>query len=275
MATASRTREANFRDRRVFHRRSRITTTGTAGSATGSEYFPTGPCKLTHVKVDFHADNAATANTLIVADPTDFSAGTGGRTLLTLTDTETDVAIRALGQPSATDEARNATAATDAVDGGGLIRDGVHTSIVETDAVTEAVVVDYWFHRLQLVEFDLVAQSGADGTGAVTRTIRLGRAGRLVGLHLDFQNMPATTDVVIKADSTDGETLFTSTSSLTDIGPVSLGIVGIDEAGGALAATDGSTGGAPFRSGLFFDVAEADVFTSSNEKIAVKLWIEV
>ncbi len=117
---------------------------------------------------------------------------------------------------------------------------------------------------------------GADGSGIVTRTLPCQGAGRLVGLAIDFQNMPATTDLLIKADSTDGETLFTTTSSATDIGTAqgrSLGIIGIDEANGAMAATDGSTGGAPFRTGLFFDVAQADAFTSGNEKIVIGCWI--
>ncbi len=260
----------------VIHRQIKLTTTGSAGSAAAAQWVHTGPAKLTHVKVNFHASTAATADFLIRVDPTDFEAGTGGYTALTCTDTTTDIDIRALGQPSATDEARNATAATDAVDGGAFVKGGVHVSTAQNDALTDAVVVDLWFERLRYEEVTLISQSGADGAGIVTRSLPLQGAGRLVGLAIDFQNMPATTDLLIKADSTDGETLFTSTSSNTDIGTAqgrALGIVGIDEGNAALAATDGSTGGAPFRSGLFFDVAEADAFTSGNEKIVIGCWV--
>ncbi len=260
----------------VFHRQVKLTSVGSAGTAAAAKYVHTGPAKLTHVKVNFDAATAATADFLIRVDPTDFTAGTGGYTALTCTDTTTDIDIRALGQPSATDEARNATAATDATDGGVFIRGGVHISTAQNDAVTDVVIVDLWFERLRFEEVTLISQSGADGSGIVTRTLPCQGAGRLVGLAIDFQNMPATTDLLIKADSTDGETLFDSTSSATDIGTAqgrSLGIIGIDEANGAMAATDGSTGGAPFRTGLFFDVAQADAFTSGNEKIVIGCWI--
>lgn len=261
--------------RRVIHRRIRVTTVGSAGSAAGVAFVSLPPGRITHVAVDFHASAAATQDTTIVVDPTDASAGTGGRTVLTLTDTNTDIPIRALGQPLAVDEGRAATAATDATDGGAFFRYGVGVVVAQGDALTDCVVLDIWVEKLRYERVELIAQSGADGSAVVTRTLDLNGAGRLAGVWVDFQNTPATADVVIKADDTSGTTLFTSTNSNTDFGPTALGMIGIDEANGALAATDGSVGGQPFKRGLFFDVAQSDAFTSGDEKIIFHGWIVV
>jgi hypothetical protein len=256
---------------RVFHRRVRITTTGSAGSATGGAYIPVPPSRLTHFAINHHASGAATTNTSFLADG--LSDGSTGTQVFLQTDAVTDIPIRGLGSPAAVDEGRNATAATDGVEGGAFIKKGVYVKVIENDALAEAMVVDLWFERLRLETVELIAQSGADGAGAVTRTLDLNGAGTLLGVQFDFQNTPATADVVIKADSSAGETLFTSTSSQTDFGPSALGIIGLDEGNAAVAATDGIGGGQPFRRGLYFDVAESDAFTTGNERILVYAWI--
>jgi hypothetical protein len=256
---------------RVFHRRVRFATTGSAGSATGGVYLPLPPCRLTHFAINHSASGAGTADTTFLVDG--LSDGSTGTTVFTQTNSVTDIPIRALGQPSAVDEGRAAVAATDGVDGGAFIQNGIYVKTVQNDALAEAMVVDLWFERLRFETVTLVAQSGVDGSAVVTRTLPLNGAGNLLGVQFDFQNTPATADVIIKADSTDGETLFTSTSSQTDFGPVALGIIGLDEGNAAVAATDGIGGGQVFRTGLFFDVAESDAYTSSNEKIIIYLWI--
>ena len=174
---------------------------------------------------------------------------------------------------TAVDEGRAASAATDAFSGGFPVRGGVYASIASgTEA--EVIYVDFFFRLCTWVNVDLIAQSGADGTGAVTRTIPLQGAGVLAALALDFQNMPVTTDVVIKADTTDGPTLFTSTNSNTDLAPSLLGGIGADEAAAASAATDGTECGNAFMRGLYIDVAQADIYTGENEKIVCELWID-
>ena len=261
-----------FYETRVFHRQLRVTTTGSAGSAAGVAYASLPPCRLTHLKIDSNAAAAATQDVVIKVDG--LSDGSTGTTVFTATNLgTTDIAQSALGQPSAVDEARNATAATDGVEGGAFIKNGVAVVIAQGDAQVDAVIVDLWFEMLRLETVELIAQSGADGAGVVTRTLNLNGAGNLIGLRFDFQNTPATADVLIKDTDTNGATLFTSTSSQTDFGPAALGIVGVDEGNAAVAATDGIGGGACFRRGLFFDVAESDAFTSSNEKIVVDCWI--
>jgi len=263
--------ESLWKTPRVFHRQVRFATTGGAGVATGGAYVPLPPCRLTHFAINHSASGAATANTTLIVDG--LSDGSTGTTVFTQTDAVTDIPMRALGQPNAVDEGRAVTAATDGVEGGAFIKNGIYVKTIENDALAEAMVVDLWFERLRLETVTLVAQSGVDGSAVVTRTLPLNGAGNLLGIQFDFQNTPATADVIIKADNTSGETLFTSANSLTDFGPAALGIIGLDEANGVVAATDGIGGGQVFRTGLFFDVAQSDAYTSSNEQIVVYCWI--
>lgn len=252
---------------RIIHRRARINTVGGAGVAAGSAQLSLPPGLVIAVAIDHHASGAATTDTLIKADTTD------GATIFTQANSASDLTARPVGT-TAVDEGRAASAATDGFGGGFPIRSGVFIDVAQDDALTDAVIVDIWLKRTSYVALDLVAQSGADGTGAVTRTVDFHGAGNLVALALDFQNMPATTDVVIKADDTNGLTLFTSTDSATDLAPSLLGRPGMDEAGAATAATDGTGAGNVFKRGLFIDVAQADIFTTGNERIITELWVE-
>lgn len=115
---------------------------------------------------------------------------------------------------------------------------------------------------------------GADGSAVVTKRLVLSRPGIIRAIQVDYQNQPATVDLVLKRDTSAGATIFTNTSSNTDFGPSPVGTTAIDEAGGATAATDGISGGIPVTSGVYFDVAQGDGQTSGNEKIIVYLWIE-
>lgn len=174
---------------------------------------------------------------------------------------------------TAVDEGGAATAATDAFSGGFPVRQGVHAAI-SSGTDTEVIYVDLWFRLCTWFKLELSSQSGADGAGAVTRALNLGNAGTLAALAIDYQNMPATTDILIKADNTNGTTLFTRTSSNTDLAPSLLGRPGGDEAINASAATDGTESAYCFKRGLFFSVAEADAFTTGNEKIVIEGWID-
>lgn len=174
---------------------------------------------------------------------------------------------------TALDEGAAATAATDGFSGGFPVRGGVFGSISGgTD--TEVCDVDMTFRLCTYVKLDLVSQSGADGTGAVTRYVDLGGAGVLAAIAVDYQNMPATTDILIKADQTSGMILHTRSNTLTDLGPTLLGSPGADEAINATAATDGTECGLAFQQGLFIDVAQADIFTGGNERIILEMWID-
>lgn len=253
---------------RIIHRQARITTTGTAGSAAGTAHIPLPPGLIVAAALTHHGSAAATVDTLLKADSTD------GATIFTQsTGAATSITARPVGT-TAKDEARGATDAADGFAGGFPIRSGVFVDVAQDDALTDALIVDLWVKRTSYVALELVAQSGADGSGVVTRTVDFHGAGNLLAVALDFQNTPAGADVVIKADSTSGLALFTSTDSQTDLAPTLIGRPGMDEATNASAATDGTGAGNVFKRGLFVDVAQTDAFTSQNEKIILELWVE-
>lgn len=258
-----------YQDPRVIHRRVTITTVGSDGSAVGETYIPLPAGRITHVAVDHSSGQAATTDVVLTSDG--LSDGSTGKVWLTVDDSATDIAAKAIGT-TAGDEAFAASAATDAIEGGLFVKNGLHIDVHDADG-GETTTVDIWLEKLRYEVVELVAQSGADGSAVVTRTLKTNGAGNLLGIQVDYQNTPATADLVIKADSTSGATLLTRTSSQTDIGPLAVGGPGGDETNAASAATDGLAGGFVFTTGLFFDVAQSDAFTSGNEKIVVHLWI--
>ncbi len=272
----------NYSKNRYIHRRIQLTVggSGKGGGATGTASDTLGiPCPGRLIGITYGKQNltdslsgapvAATGGALVLKAET-----TAGVQIFTDADISSVPATPPLPVGGAAiDEGAAATAATDAFSGGFPIRSGVFASITGgTDG--EVIFVDCWFRLTTWVKLELSSQSGADGAGAVTRSVPLGNAGTLAAIAVDYQNMPATTDLLIKADNTNGTTLFTRTSSATDIVPSLLGRPGADEAINATAATDGTESGYLFKQGLFFSVAEADAFTTGDEKIVIECWID-
>jgi hypothetical protein len=114
---------------------------------------------------------------------------------------------------------------------------------------------------------------GADGSAVFTGALTTGPA-LIMALAIDYQNQPATADLLIKADNVNGATLFTRSNSATDVAQIAVAIPALDEAGGALAATDIGAGGVPVRGGLWFDLAQGDGQTSGDELIFVDVWFK-
>lgn len=266
---------------RYIHRRMVLTVggAGKGGGATGTASDTMGipgPGRLVAINYGltnatdtaYGAPAAATSGGLTVKAET-----TAGVTIFADADlTGVPTLPRPVGTTSL-DEGAAATAATDGFSGGFPVRGGVYAAIASgTDG--EVIYVDMWFRLTTYIKLELSSQSGADGAGAVSRTVKLGNAGVLAAIAIDYQNMPATTDIVIKADNTNGPTLHTRTSSNTDLAPTLLGSPSYDEAVNAGAATDGTECGLAFRGGLRFEVAEADAFTTGDEKIVVECWID-
>jgi hypothetical protein len=209
----------------------------------------------------------ATSGTLVSK-----AESTAGVQIFTAAATSAYDGFKPLGT-AAVDEGRAATAATDGFSGGFPIRGGIFTSISSgTDG--ERVTVDYLVRHCTYVRATLTATSGADGAGACTYTLPLGGPGVLAAVALDFTAMPATTDITIKNDDTNGTALFTSTNSATDLAPSLVGRPGADEGGAATAATDGTEAANAFHSALFITMAEADAFTTGDETVIVELWID-
>ena len=272
---------AGRRHRRYLHRRMQLTVGGSGqgggstGTASDTVYVPPGRLVgITYGKQNLTdslsgAPVAATGGALVVKAET-----TAGVQIWT----DGDISSVPTTPPlpvgtTAIDEGGAATAATDAFGGGFPIRQGVFAAISGgTD--TEVIFVDMWFRLCTYVKLDLVAQTGADGTGAVTASVPLGGPGTLAALAIDYQNTPATADILIKADNTNGTTLFTRSNSNTDVAPSLLGRPGADEAIAATAATDGTEGGYFFKQGLFVDLAQTDIFTGGNEHTIIEFWID-
>ncbi len=267
---------------RIIHRRAQLTVggSGIGGGSTGTASLTVGiPTPGRLIGITYGKQNltdslsgapvAATGGALVIKAET-----TAGVQIFT----DADISSVPTTPPlpvgtTAVDEAGAATAATDAFSGGFPIRGGVFCSISGgTD--TEVIFVDMWFRLCTYAHVDLVAQAGADGTGTVTRFLNIGNAGSLAAIAIDYQNTPATADLLIKADNTNGTTLFTRSNSNTDLAPSLLGRPGADEAIAATAATDGTEGGYFFKQGLFFDLAQTDIFTGGNEITVVECWID-
>lgn len=115
---------------------------------------------------------------------------------------------------------------------------------------------------------------GADGSAVAAGVFGIHRPGFVRALSIDYQNQPVTTDIVLKADSSAGATIFTRTSSATDIAATPVAMPGIDEGGAATAATDVGSGGFPFANDVYYSVAEGDGQTTGDEIIVLSLWLE-
>ena len=254
----------------VTQRRITLNPVGGAGTsvATGA-IGGLGPGALVAIAVDY-TSQAATTDLTVRAD------GTGGQALLTLTNVNTDVAAKVLKNAAAVDEGGAAVAATDGVGQGNVYYDGVYFDVAQADdssTCTKPIIVDIWVVPLTLYRAVLIAQSGADGAGIHQMTIPTRRAGLIQAIAVDYQNTPATADLIIKADSSAGATLFTRTNSNTDLAPSAVGTAAGDEANAATAATDsGGFGGFPYQRGLYFDLAQTDAFTQGDEKTIVDVW---
>lgn len=118
-----------------------------------------------------------------------------------------------------------------------------------------------------------VNTTGSAGSATGSATLSLGRPGFVRAIAVDYHaSAPgATTDLTIKADSASGATLFTVTNSATDIPAKPVGMPGVDEGNAALAATDSSSGGWPFGTGVNVALAQTDALTAA---VVVDLWIE-
>jgi len=253
------------------HRRVELRPVGADGSAAITFSLRTGPAIIRFLAVDYISQPASTDLTI-----TNSAAGVAGVALLTLTDTNTDVPAKPVSMTAGVDEAGAALAATDGSAGGYPVSDGLFFTVAQGDGQTtgdEAIIVDVWYEECTYRRVEL-RPVGVDGSAADTRTLRLNKAGVVRAIFIDYQNQPATTDILIKAEDTSGTTLFTRTNSATDIALSPVGMPGINEINAALAATDASDGGWPFKKNLFISVAQGDGQTGGDEKIVLDLWID-
>lgn len=263
--------------RKYVHRQLALTV-DSGGAARGQVSVP-GPARLigvrygkfdtTHTK----ARSAATSGALTVY--ADYADGSNtGRQIFTDADlSSVNGSIIPVGTAAMDESETGATAATDAFSGGFPVRRGAG-AVIASGTEAEVIYVDFLFRMCSYARFDLISQSGADGSGAQTTVINWGGPGVLAAAAFDYQNMPATTDIVVYADAADGLVLCTDTNNATDIAPKLLGRPGADEAAAATAATDGTEAANFFQRSLHVTMAQADAFTSGDEKVVCEFWID-
>ena len=255
----------------VKHRRVELRPTGADGSAAVTQSLQTGPAIIRFLAVDY-ISQPATTDLVIKSD------GSSGTTLFTNSNSVTDITAKPVSMTAGVDEGGAALAATDGSAGGMPVKNGLFFDVAQGDGQTtgdEAIIVDVWYEECEFISVTMIP-IGADGSAVDTRTVRTkyNTAGVVRAIAVDYQNQPATTDLVIKADGTSGTTLFTSTNNATDHALSPVGMPGVNETNAALAATDASDGGWPFKRSLFIDVAQGDGQTGGDEKIIVDLWID-
>lgn len=258
---------------RTVHRRAKFTLDG-SGAGEQTIAIPC-PGRLIGLRYGTPAATNAGALTALTSGALTIKADTtAGAQVFTDADLSSVNGVMTPVGTTSVDEGRAATAATDAFSGGFPVRQGVHVAVASGTAA-EVFECDMWFALDSYIQFDLVSTSGADGAGTATEIIRWGGAGNLVALALDFQNQPATTDIIVYADEvTTGAALFSGANSATDLAPSLLGRPGADEAAAASAATDGTQAANCFMNSLVVLMTGADAFTSGDEKVVCEFWIQ-
>lgn len=263
----------------LMHRRLTVTPVGGAGVAVvnatldlGAHGGARGRDTAAMVRfIGMSSTFAATTDVVVKAD------NSSGATILTKTNLAATYAPVAVGSPSAftqlnTATAFIATAATDATAGGFPVRGGINVDVAQADPVE--IVIDVFFDIVRFVVVRLDPIGGA-GTSVVTKTVNIGSAGIVRAISCDVTTPAATTDITIKENSSTGATLLVMTDVTADFSARGVTLAaGQDEAGAAIAATDASSGGLPFRQGLFFDVAQADDSSTGTKPIVFELWID-
>lgn len=117
-----------------------------------------------------------------------------------------------------------------------------------------------------------VTTTGSAGSATGTASKQTSRPGVIRFVAVDYHaSAPATTDLVIKADDTNGATLFTVTNSATDITAKPVAMPGVDEGNAATAATDLGAGGFPYSTGIFVSLAQSDALAPAA---TVSVWVE-
>ena len=147
---------------RIVHRRARITTTGTAGNASGSEFISLPAGIVRALAIDWHASAPGTSDLTIKAD------SSTGTTVFSTVNTVTDLSARPVVM-AGIDEGGAATASTDTGAGGFPYRYGLNIAVAQADALTDAVIVDVWVELVRFEQITLIADSGADGAAEIGR----------------------------------------------------------------------------------------------------------
>lgn len=247
-------------------RRKRVTLspTGSAGSAAANELVHLGrPGVLRFIGIDYGSGVPATTDITVKRD------SASGATIFTRTDSTTDLVPTALGT-AGMDEGQAASAATDALSGGLPFSSGLYIAAAQADPYvdsTDQIVVDLYYEPVRKKSLSLTT----DGSGDATLQWTLGRPAVVRFIQVDYSaTAGAGTTMTFKRDSSTGAVIFTKDANETDFGPTAVGAPGLDEAGGALAATDSASGGLVVNTGLYVTIASG----GSAKVTGIDLWYD-
>lgn len=123
-----------------------VTTTGSAGAATGSATSSRIVGEILGIDVNFHASAPATTDTTIQADA--ISGGAAARNLIVITNSATDAyVVPTVPTVDAANAARLYAAGGTAVAVNPIVNGTVTVSLAQCDALTNAAVVTIHYER--------------------------------------------------------------------------------------------------------------------------------
>lgn len=182
----------------------KVTTTGSAGSATGTTTSPQIVGQIVGLEVNWHASAPGTSDITI-------EGATSGLDLYAKSNAVTDV----YKVPSIFGLDAAATALTgDVVPQKYCIGEGVKVTVAQADALTDCVIVRVIYLPV-LAEVIKVTTTGSAASATGTTTSRA-ITGEVLGLAINYHaSAPGTTDITIEGATT-GLDLYAKLNSVTD-----------------------------------------------------------
>ena len=198
-----------------------VTTTGSAGSATGNATSQAIRGEILGLAINYHASTPATADITVEME-------TSGIDIYAVSDTTTDTFVVPV---LFSVDAANSALTSDVTPRHYCVADGIKVTLAQGDALTAAVTVTVFWAPLDVVRL-AITTTGAAGSASGSATAPI--EGEIVGLCANFHaSAPGTTDITVKLASPTIN-IWARSNSATDAFVVP-GIYGVSKADAALA----------------------------------------
>lgn len=200
----------------------RVTTTGSAGSATGNTTSPIITGQILAVKVNWHASAPAGTSDITI------EGATTGIDLYAKSNAVTDVHKC----PSLYGLDATATALTgDVTPQRYCVNEGVKVTVAQSDALTDCAVVTIIYRPLYAEQVTVTTTGSAGSASGNTDSGHI--VGEVLGLAINYHaSTPATADITIKT-KTSSVNLYAKEDTATDVFAVPV-LFGVDAANAAL-----------------------------------------
>lgn len=200
-----------------------VTTTGSAGSATGAANSNPITGEVLGLAVDYHASTPATADLTV-------EGATSGVDLYAKSNSTTDAFVVPVIYSV---DAANAALTSDVTPRRYCVGEAVKVTLAQGDALTAAVVVRVFYVPVE-AETVSVTTTGAAGSASGTG-VSLKSHGEILGLLVDAHaSAPATTDITVE-DEASGVDIWARANSVADA-YVAPGAFAVTPADGALSS---------------------------------------